>query len=51
VSRRDSQTSPIAASQINTPTGLNRGQLTAIGTIVVAPMILASLALDAVAGE
>lgn len=55
---RDSQTLPIAASQ---PNGLNRGQLTAIGAIVVAPMILAGLAvnpylvkgltLGAVAGE
>ncbi len=40
----DSQTLPIAASQLNTQTGLNWGQLTAIGTIVVAPMILVGLA-------
>ncbi len=40
----NSQTLPIAASQLNTQTGLNWGQLTAIGTIVVAPMILVGLA-------
>lgn len=40
----DSQTLPIAASQLVTQTGIDWGQLTAIGTIVVIPMILAGLA-------
>lgn len=40
----ESQTLPIAAAQLNTQTGLNWGQLTAIGTIVVAPMVLVGLA-------
>lgn len=39
-----SQTIPIAASQLVTQTGIDWGQLTAIGTIVVAPMMLAGLA-------
>ena len=39
-----SQTLPIAASQLVTQTGLDWGQLTAIGTIVVAPMVIAGLA-------
>ncbi len=39
-----SQTLPIAASQLVTQTGIDWGQLTAIGTIVVVPMILAGLA-------
>jgi multiple sugar transport system permease protein len=39
-----SQTLPIAASQLVTQTGIDWGQLTAIGTIVVIPMILAGLA-------
>jgi len=39
-----SQTLPIAASQLVTQTGIDWGQLTAIGTIVVLPMILAGLA-------
>ena len=40
----NSQTLPIAASQLVTQTGLDWGQLTAIGTIVVAPMVIAGLA-------
>jgi multiple sugar transport system permease protein len=40
----NSQTLPIAASQLVTQTGIDWGQLTAIGTIVVLPMILAGLA-------
>jgi len=40
----NSQTLPIAASQLVTQTGIDWGQLSAIGTIVVAPMILAGLA-------
>jgi multiple sugar transport system permease protein len=40
----DSQTLPIAASQLVTQTEVDWGQLTAIGTIVVAPMILVGLA-------
>jgi multiple sugar transport system permease protein len=40
----DSQTLPIAAAQLNTQTGLNWGQLTAIGTIVVLPMMVVGLA-------
>jgi multiple sugar transport system permease protein len=57
----DSQTLPIAASQLVTQTGIDWGQLTAIGTIVVLPMVVAGLAvrrwlvtgltLGAVAGE
>lgn len=39
-----SQTLPIAASQLVTQTGVDWGQLTAIGTIVVLPMVLAGLA-------
>jgi multiple sugar transport system permease protein len=39
-----SQTLPIAASQLVTQTGIDWGQLSAIGTIVVIPMILAGLA-------
>lgn len=39
-----SQTLPIAASQLVTQTGIDWGQLTAIGTIVVLPMVLAGLA-------
>jgi multiple sugar transport system permease protein len=39
-----SQTLPIAASQLITQTGINWGQLMAIGTIVVLPMIVAGLA-------
>lgn len=40
----DSQTLPIAASQLVTQTGVDWGQLMAIGTIVVLPMVLAGLA-------
>ncbi len=40
----NSQTLPIAAAQLNTQTGLNWGQLTAIGTIVVLPMMIVGLA-------
>ena len=40
----NSQTLPIAASQLNTQTGLSWGQLTAIGTIVVLPMMVVGLA-------
>jgi len=40
----DSQTLPIAASQLVTQTEVDWGQLTAIGTLVVAPMILVGLA-------
>ncbi len=39
----DSQTLPIAASQLVTQTSIDWGQLTAIGTIVVAPMIICGL--------
>ena len=39
----DSQTLPIAASQLVTQTEIDWGQLTAIGTIVVAPMIVIGL--------
>jgi multiple sugar transport system permease protein len=39
-----SQTLPIAASQLITQTGINWGQLMAIGTIVVLPMIAVGLA-------
>ena len=39
----DSQTLPIAASQLVTQTSIDWGQLTAIGTIVVAPMIIVGL--------
>jgi multiple sugar transport system permease protein len=39
-----SQTLPIAASQLVTQTGIDWGQLTAIGTIVVRPMVVAGLA-------
>ena len=40
----DSQTLPIAASQLVTQTSIDWGQLTAIGTIVVLPMIVVGLA-------
>ncbi|MGW4471363.1 carbohydrate ABC transporter permease [Nonomuraea sp. NPDC004354] len=40
----NSQTLPIAASQLVTQTGVDWGQLAAIGTIVVVPMMLAGLA-------
>jgi multiple sugar transport system permease protein len=40
----NSQTLPIAADQLVTQTGIDWGQLTAIGTIVVVPMIAAGLA-------
>ena len=40
----ESQTLPIAAAQLNTQTGLSWGQLTAIGTIVVLPMMIIGLA-------
>ena len=40
----DSQTLPIAAAQLNTQTGLSWGQLTAIGTVVVLPMMVVGLA-------
>ena len=39
-----SQTLPIAASQLVTQSGIDWGQLTAIGTIVVLPMVVAGLA-------
>jgi hypothetical protein len=39
----NSQTLPLAASQLVTQTTIDWGQLTAIGTIVVAPMILVGL--------
>ncbi|MEQ4206672.1 carbohydrate ABC transporter permease [Actinopolymorpha sp. B17G11] len=39
-----SQTLPIAASQLVTQTGIDWGQLCAIGTFVVVPMMLAGLA-------
>ncbi|MEU6040447.1 carbohydrate ABC transporter permease [Actinomadura sp. NPDC047616] len=39
-----SQTLPIAASQLVTQTGIDWGQLTAIGTIVVVPMMLVGIA-------
>ena len=44
ISGPNSQTLPIAASQLVTQTGIDWGQLTAIGTIVVLPMILAGVA-------
>lgn len=40
----NSQTLPIAATQLVTQTGVDWGQLTAIGTIVVVPMVLVGLA-------
>jgi multiple sugar transport system permease protein len=40
----NSQTLPIAAAQLNTQTGLNWGQLSAIGTIVMLPMMVVGLA-------
>ena len=40
----NSQTLPIAAAQLNTQTGLSWGQLSAIGTIVVLPMMVVGLA-------
>ncbi|MGK5531031.1 carbohydrate ABC transporter permease [Streptomyces sp. URMC 129] len=40
----DTQTLPIAASQLVTQTGVDWGQLTAIGTVVVVPMVLVGLA-------
>ena len=39
-----SQTIPIAATQLITQTGIDWGQVTAIGTIVVLPMVVAGLA-------
>lgn len=39
-----SQTLPVAASQLITQTGVNWGQLTAIGTVVALPMIVVGLA-------
>jgi multiple sugar transport system permease protein len=39
-----SQTLPVAASQLVTQAGIDWGQLTAIGTFVVVPMMLAGLA-------
>ena len=39
-----SQTLPVAASQLITQTGINWGQLMAIGTIVVLPMVIVGLA-------
>jgi multiple sugar transport system permease protein len=44
VSGPHSQTLPIAASQLVTQTGIDWGQLCAIGTFVVVPMMLAGLA-------
>ncbi|GAA3705343.1 carbohydrate ABC transporter permease [Zhihengliuella alba] len=44
ISGPNSQTLPIAATQLVTQTGVDWGQLTAIGTIVVLPMILVGLA-------
>jgi multiple sugar transport system permease protein len=41
----DSQTPPIAASQLVTQTSIDWGQLTAIGTIAPAPMIMLGLIL------
>jgi multiple sugar transport system permease protein len=56
-----SQTLTIAAAQLNTQTGLNWGQLTAVGTVVVLPMravgpavmcyLVRGLPLGAVTGE
>jgi multiple sugar transport system permease protein len=43
ISRPDSQTLPIAASQLVTQTEIDWGQLTPIGTIVVAPTIVVGL--------
>ena len=40
----ESQTIPIAAAQLITQTGIDWGKLTAIGTVVVLPMILVGLA-------
>ncbi|QUH00192.1 carbohydrate ABC transporter permease [Saccharopolyspora erythraea] len=40
----NSQTLPIAAGQLVTQSGIDWGQLTAIGTFVVVPMVLAGLA-------
>ena len=39
-----SQTPPVAASQLITQTGVNWGQLTAIGTVVALPMVVVGLA-------
>jgi multiple sugar transport system permease protein len=39
-----SQTLPVAASQLISETGVNWGQLTAIGTVVALPMVLVGLA-------
>jgi len=39
-----SQTLPVAASQLITETGVNWGELTAIGTIVALPMVVVGLA-------
>jgi multiple sugar transport system permease protein len=40
----ESQTIPIAASQLITQTGIDWGKLTAIGTVVVLPMVIVGLA-------
>ncbi len=40
----DTQTLPIAASQLVTSTGIDWGRMTAIGTVVVVPMFVAGLA-------
>lgn len=40
----DTQTLPIAASQLVTSTGIDWGRMTAIGTVVVIPMFVAGLA-------
>lgn len=39
-----SQTLPVAASQLITQTGVNWGQLTAVGTVVALPMVIVGLA-------
>ena len=39
-----SQTLPVAASQLITQTGVDWGQLTAIGTVVALPMVIVGLA-------
>ncbi|MEU4453026.1 carbohydrate ABC transporter permease [Nocardioides sp. NPDC023903] len=44
ISGPHSQTLPIAGTQLVTQTGVDWGQLTAIGTIVVVPMMLAGVA-------
>lgn len=40
----DTQTLPVAASQLVTSTGIDWGRMTAIGTVVVVPMFVAGLA-------